>query len=109
AQGGFRLMGRHFFTLVALAVVCIIVIMPGRVLGQSYEEVFGQNRLQFRKFKWEYFDTKHYRVYFYDKTGRTLGRYVAEQAEVEISVVEKKLGGQFPKRFNIILYNTYDE
>jgi len=83
--------------------------IPVCVWGQSYVEVFGQNRLQYRKFEWKYFDTKHFRVYHYDKAGRQLGRYVAEDAEKNIAVIEKKLGGQFPKRFNIILYNSYDE
>jgi hypothetical protein len=79
------------------------------VKAQSYVEVFGQNRIQYRKFQWKYFDTKHFRVYHYDKAGRQLGRYVAEEAEDNITYIEKKLGGQFPKRFNIVLYNSYDE
>ncbi len=77
--------------------------------AQSYVEVFGQNRMQYRKFEWKYFDTKHFRVYHYDRAGRQLGRYVAEDAENSIGIIEKKLGGQFPHRFNIILYNSYDE
>ncbi len=80
-----------------------------RTFAQTNTEVFGQNRVQYRKFDWKYFDTKHFRVYHYDKAGRELGRYVAEEAEYDISVIEKKLGGQFPQRFNIILYNSYDE
>lgn len=77
--------------------------------AQSNLEVFGQNRIQKRKFDWKFFDTKHFRVYHYDRSGRELGRYVAEEAEYDISIIEKKMGGQFPQRFNIILYNTYDE
>lgn len=77
--------------------------------AQSYLESFGQNRLQYRKFTWRYYDTKHFRIYHYDAAGRKISRYVAEQAENDIRVIEKKLGGQFPKRFNIIVYNSYDE
>ncbi len=77
--------------------------------AQSNIEVFGQNRIQTRKFDWKFFDTKHFRVYHYDRAGRQLGRYVAEEAENNISVIEKKLGGQFPHRFNIVLYNSYEE
>ncbi len=87
----------------------IVALMPFVVKGQSYTETFGQNRLQYRKFAWKYFDTKHFRVYHYDRAGRQLGRYVSEEAEDDIALIEKKLGGQFPKRFNIILYNSYDE
>ena len=88
--------------------VCVATGIPLKVGAQSYVEVFGQNRLQYRKFDWKYFDTKHFRVYHYDRAGRQLGRYVAEEAENDIPVIEKKLGGEFPKRFNIILYNSYD-
>ena len=94
------------------AVVFLLIAgmaVPLGVKGQTYTEVFGQSRMQNRKFAWKYFDTKHFRVYHYDKTGRQLGRYVAEEAEDDIAVVEKKLGGQFPQRFNIILYNSYED
>lgn len=77
--------------------------------GQAYVETFGQNQVQNRKFDWKFFDTKHFRVYHYDKSGRQLGRYVAEEAENNIKVIEQKMGGQFPDRFNIILYNSYDD
>lgn len=96
-----------FFISVMLA-LCILH-PPGGLRAQSYIEVFGQNRVQYRKFDWKYFDTKHFRVYHYDKDGRQLGRYVAEEAEKSIAVVENKLGGKFPPRFSIILYNSYDE
>ena len=76
---------------------------------QTYVETFGQNRIQHRKFDWKYFDTKHFRVYHYDKSGRQLGRYVAEEAENSIKIIEKKMSGQFPTRFNIVLYNSYDD
>jgi len=77
--------------------------------AQTNVEVYGQNRVQYRRFDWKFYDTEHFRVYHYDAAGRSLARYVAEQAESDISVVEKKLGGQFPRRLAIILYNNYDE
>ncbi len=89
---------------------CGIILFNTRsAIGQTYQETFGQNRMQYRKFEWKYFDTKHFRVYHYDKAGRQLGRYVAEEAENNIVDIEKKLGGQFPHRFNIVLYNSYEE
>ena len=92
-----------------MVVICVCFAIPLKSQAQSYLEAFGQNRIQYRKFQWKYFDTKHFRVYHYDKAGRQLGRYVAEEAEDDIKLIEHKLGGQFPKRFNIILYNSYDE
>jgi len=77
--------------------------------AQAYLETYGQNRVQYRKFDWRYFDTEHFRVFHYDAAGRQLARYLSEQAEKDIGVVEQRLGGQFPRRFKIILYNNYDE
>lgn len=91
----------------ALFSVGLLIGSPAR--AQSYVETFGQNRVQDRKFDWKFFDTKHFRVYHYDRSGRQLGRYVAEEAENNIKVIEKKMGGQFPDRFNIVLYNSYDD
>ncbi len=94
---------------------CILFICTGLLLvlseagAQTYLETFGQNRVQYRKFDWRFYDTEHFRVYHYDAAGRQLARFMAEQAEHDIAVVEQKLGGQFPKRFKIILYNSYDE
>src|ERR1035437_3018712 len=85
--------------IISFALALCLVLIPGMVWSQSYVEVFGQNRIQYRKFQWKYFDTKHFRVYHYDRAGRQLGRYVAEEAENNISLIEKKLGGQFPHRF----------
>lgn len=89
--------------------ILLLFVLVAPANGQTYLEKFGQNRVQYRKFDWRYFDTKHFRIYHYDAAGRQLARYVSEQAENDIAVVEKKLGGKFPKRFNIILYNNFDE
>src|SRR5690349_1739923 len=95
--------------LVALAACLLSFLFNNAAHAQANVETFGQNRVQYRKFEWKFFDTKHFRVYHYDRSGVTLARYVAEQAERDIAVVEQRMSGTFPKRFNIVLYNSYDE
>lgn len=95
--------------LTAVVATALLGTAAVPVQAQTYLETYGQNRIQYRKFDWKFFDTKHFRVYHYDAAGRQLARFISEQAEQDISVVEKRLGGQFPHRFNIILYNNYDE
>ena len=96
-------------SLLIPALIGVGLLISSPTSAQSYVETFGQNRVQDRKFDWKFFDTKHFRVYHYDRSGRQLGRYVAEEAENNIKVIEKKMGGQFPDRFNIVLYNSYDD
>ncbi len=76
--------------------------------AQANIEVFGQNRIQHRKFDWKFYDAKHFKIHHYDRAGRELARYVAEQAEQDIAAVERRLGGLFPEKVNIVLYNCYD-
>lgn len=94
--------------IAAMSSVCFSIGVTN-VKAQTYTETFGQNRIQTRKYDWRFFDTEHFRIYHYDAAGRQLARYVAEQAEKDIRIIEKKMGGKFPHRFNIILYNNYDE
>ncbi len=91
------------------------VLMLAAVAGslhshaQANLEVFGQNRIQYRRFDWKFYDAEHFKIYHYDRSGRDLARYVAEQAEQDITAIERRLGGLFPERINIIVFNSYDE
>lgn len=104
---------RQRLTLHRSALLLLVILLVSGIYECTYAqtnvEKYGQNRLQFRKFKWRYYDTKHFRIYHYDRAGRELARYVAEQVENDIGIIESKIGYQFPERFNIILYNSYDE
>ena len=90
-------------------VFVLMTFASTQVVAQANAEMFGQSRIQTRKYDWKFFDTEHFRIYHYDASGKQLARYVAEQAEKDIKIVERKMGGKFPHRFNIILYNNYDE
>ncbi|RYD58221.1 MAG: hypothetical protein EOP56_04675 [Sphingobacteriales bacterium] len=96
--------------IVMLALSAALSIAAGQqVYAQTNLEVFGQNRIQYRKFDWRVFETKHFKIYHYDAAGRNLARYVSEQVENDVKMLERKLGGEFPNRVNIMVYNSYDE
>ena len=95
--------------VVLLALTLFFALKPARVAAQANSEIYGQNRIQYRKFDWKFFDTRHFRIYYYDRSGMSLARYVAEQAERDLPNIERRMGGTFPKRFNILLYNNFDE
>jgi hypothetical protein len=77
--------------------------------GQASMETFGKNRIQYRRFEWKFYDAKHFKIYHYDRAGRELARYVAEQAEKDISAIESSAGGLFPDKLSIVLYNSFDD
>jgi hypothetical protein len=67
---------------------------------------FGRNRLQFKKFKWQYYQTKNFNVYF-NQNGQELAKYVAQVAEKELPSIENEAEYSLQRRANIILYNHY--
>lgn len=79
------------------------------VEAQPSLEVFGQNRIQYRRFDWKFYNATNFKIYHYDRSGRELARYVAEQAEKDLAAIEKNSGNLFPEKLSIILYNSYDD
>lgn len=100
--------GRSIALAMLMATTFFTAYHP-QVSAQTNLETFGQNRVQYRKFDWKFFETEHFRIYHYDAAGRQLARYVSEQVENDIKIVEEKIGGQFPRSFKIIVYNSYDD
>lgn len=72
-------------------------------------ETFGKNRVQRRTMDWRYFESKRFRVYYYDRAGAELARFVTEQADQDVKAIERTLNNNFPLMLNIVLYNNYDE
>ena len=76
----------------------------------SYSQVnavtFGKNRVQFKKFKWQYYQTQNFNVYF-NEGGQELAKFVAQSAEKELPQIEAAAEYSLQRRANIILYNHF--
>lgn len=69
---------------------------------------YGKNRLQFKKMKWQYYQTQNFNSYF-NQGGKELGKYVAQVAEEELPGIEKFVEFNLQRRANIIIYNSFDD
>ncbi|MFI5154553.1 MAG: hypothetical protein ACHQEM_00115 [Chitinophagales bacterium] len=69
---------------------------------------FGQNRIQFKKFKWKYYQTPNFNSYF-SQDGQPLGKYVAQLAEKELPGIEQAVEYGLQRRANIVIYNSFNE
>ncbi|MGC4101675.1 hypothetical protein [Ferruginibacter sp.] len=67
---------------------------------------FGKNRVQYKKFKWQYYQTKNFNVYF-NQGGLELAKFVAQSAEKELPQIETAAEYSLQRRANIIVYNSY--
>ncbi len=81
---------------------------PNKLSAQASTEKFGQNIVQYQNFKWKYYDSTHFRVFFYRPADK-LAEHILEQAEGELSSIVEKMGGTLPRKLNLILYTSYTD
>lgn len=69
---------------------------------------FGKNRVQFRKFKWQYYQTQNFNTYFYEN-GQPIANYVTQIAEEELPDIEQFVEYGLQRRANLVIYNHFNE
>src|SRR5580693_3417234 len=99
----FRLKSHYFFLILAG-----LFFFSSRTLAQVNTVEFGKNRLQFKKFKWKYYQTTNFNTYF-SEGGQDLAKYVAQLAEKELPGIEKYVEYGLQRRANLVIYNSYNE
>jgi hypothetical protein len=84
------------------------LLLPNEISAQVNTVEFGKNRVQFRKFKWQYYQTTNFNTYFYEN-GKTIANYVTQIAEKELPALEQFVEYGLQRRANIVIYNHFDE
>ncbi len=69
---------------------------------------FGKNRVQFKKLKWQYYQSQNFNVYFYEQGGE-LAKFVLQIAEKELPSIESEAEYSLQRRANILVYNNYSD
>src|SRR6185437_16537605 len=95
-----RLKSHRFF----LPIFAVLLFCTGSLRAQVNTVEFGKNRLQFKKFKWQYYQTLNFNSYFH-QDGQEIAKYVAQVAEQELPDIEKFVEYNLERRANIIIYN----
>ena len=83
-----------------------LIISSYFAMAQVNAVEFGKNRVQYKKFKWKYYQTKNFNVY-YNQNGEELAKFIAQSAEKELPQIEAAAEYSLQRRANIILYNEY--
>lgn len=92
-----------------IILISFAFLLPSIMVSAQVNSVlFGRNRVQFGKFKWQYYQTKNFNVYFYDN-GQELAKYVLQAAEKELPQIEAATEYSLQRRANIILYNQFSD
>jgi len=94
----------HYFFLILLG----LFFFAGQALAQVNTVEFGKNRLQFKKFKWKYYQTTNFNTYF-SEGGQELGKFVTQLAEKDLPGIEQFVEYGMQRRANIVIYNSYND
>ncbi len=98
-----RLKSRFFLWLFSVLLLC-----AGTLRAQVNTVEFGKNRLQFKNFKWQYYQTPNFNTYF-SQGGQDLAKFVLQVAEKELPGLEKFVEYGLQRRANLVVYNTYND
>jgi len=92
----------------ASAIVCIGLIFrlslySFSTFGQTAQEVFGKNRIQYKTISWNFLSTNSIDLYYY-KGGEKLAKTASELAEIEFKRVSDLFGFTPYNKIKIFLY-----
>ena len=96
------------FCRIFLIFFTLFSISRSEIFAQVNSVTFGKNRVQFKKLKWQYYQTENFNVYFY-ANGQELAKYAIQVAEKELPKIETEAEYSLQRRANIILYNNYSD
>ena len=87
----------------------LIVLGLFGVFGQTVmAQSFGKNKVQYRGFEWNYIQSKHFDVYYYDDN-IALAEFTAEVAESSYVSIQKIFRYQIEERIPILVYNGHND
>ena len=82
-----------------------LILMPIVLFGQSTPVEFGQNRVQYREFRWQIYPTDNFEVYF-PNGGQEIGNYVVQTVEDRFEEVVDYLDYRLPQKINLMVFPT---
>jgi len=91
-----------------LCFIFSVLLLPAALRAQVNAVEFGKNRLQYKKFKWKFYQSPNFNVYF-NQDGLELAKYVTQIAEQELKPIEQSVEYSLQRRANIIIYNSYED
>ncbi|MCE1164926.1 MAG: DPP IV N-terminal domain-containing protein [Bacteroidetes bacterium] len=92
-----------FRIITVIAALALILFNSGNIYPQ-----FGKNKVQYKEFKWQYIQSKHFDVYF-SQDGYELAQYTAVVAESSLVALSKSLDYNLVNRIPIIVFNSHND
>lgn len=96
------IMVRKFF------IVLFFLIIFSKVYSQTTQVQFGQNRVQYHPFDWQYYNSDNFTIYFYPG-GQEIGKFVWTVAEMKLKALDKQMDFHYRSQIDILVYNDISD
>ena len=93
-----------------LYVVLAILFCSGGTMAFSQQSqiTFGKNRVQYKDFDWQFYETDNFRIYFY-QGGQDMGKYAIMASEKCLIEVNDLLNVKLAEKLDLIVYNDISD
>jgi Tol biopolymer transport system component len=89
---------------VFLVLSLLIVALP----ATAQETYFGKNKVQYRNFDWQFIQTDHFDIYFYDDA-YDLAKFTADEMEHSYQIIAEQLNYFVGRRIPVFVYNSHND
>lgn len=69
---------------------------------------FGQNRVQYHSFDWQFYNSDNFTIYFYPG-GQEIGKFVWTTAEMKLKDLDKQMDFHYRSKVDILVYNDISD
>ncbi|MBI5403726.1 MAG: PD40 domain-containing protein [Ignavibacteriae bacterium] len=94
-------MKKRIYLILALAFFSILI--QSTLFAQ-----FGKNKVQYKYFKWQYIQTKHFDIYF-SQDGYDIAEYTATVAESSLVSLSRNHNYNISNRIPLVVFNSHNE
>ncbi|MCX6164962.1 MAG: biopolymer transporter Tol, partial [Ignavibacteriae bacterium] len=86
----------------------IFIVLFSLFMQNSLFAQFGKNKVQYKEFKWQLIQTKHFDIYF-SQDGYDIAEFTATVAESSLVSLSRNLNYNIINRVPLIVFNSHNE
>ena len=85
-----------------------IIAVTILISTSAFAQFYGVNKVQYENFDWQYIQSEHFDVYFYEG-GYDIARFTAEAAETSYVSIRNTFQFEITERIAIIVYQSHND
>ena len=93
--------------LIPLLLVLALVATGTPAAAQYFR--FGKNKVQYESLDWQYLQSQHFDVYYYEPGGRALAQFTAQASEEAYTQISELFGYQITDRIALLVYQSHND